>query len=46
VDFGQASLHLISADLAIAATAIVVESKLLTCNAKHFPMFADLRKPY
>lgn len=34
------------ADLAIAATAIVVESKLLTCNVMHFPMFADLRKPY
>lgn len=35
-----------SADLAIAATAIVAECKLLTCNVKHFPMFKDLRKPY
>lgn len=35
-----------SADLAIAATAIVVDVKLLTCNVKHFPMFADLSKPY
>jgi predicted nucleic acid-binding protein len=35
-----------SADLAIAATAIVTGCKLLTCNVKHFPMFTDLRKPY
>jgi predicted nucleic acid-binding protein len=35
-----------SADLAIAATAMVAECKLLTCNVEHFPMFADLRKPY
>ncbi len=35
-----------SADLAIAATAIAVDCKLLTCNVKHFPMFADLRRPY
>ena len=35
-----------SADLAIAATVMVVESKLLTCNVKHFPMFATLSKPY
>jgi predicted nucleic acid-binding protein len=34
------------ADLAIAATAMVIGSQLLTCNVKHFPMFADLRKPY
>ena len=35
-----------SADLAIAATATVTGCELLTCNVKHFPMFADLRKPY
>lgn len=35
-----------SADLAIAATAMVTGCELLTCNVKHFPMFADLRKPY
>ena len=35
-----------SADLAIAATAMVTGCKLLTCNVKHFPMFADLKKPY
>lgn len=35
-----------SADLAIAATALVTGSNLVTCNVKHFPMFAELRKPY
>jgi predicted nucleic acid-binding protein len=35
-----------SADLAIAATALATGSQLLTCNVQHFPMFADLRKPY
>jgi hypothetical protein len=35
-----------SADLAIAATAIVTGCELLTCNVKHFPMFKDLKKPY
>jgi predicted nucleic acid-binding protein len=34
------------ADLAIAATAIRLRSELLTRNVKHFPMFADLRRPY
>ena len=34
------------ADLAIAATVIQNESRLLTCNVRHFPMFADLRVPY
>ena len=34
------------ADLAIAATAMVTGSDLLTCNVKHFPMFKDLKKPY
>jgi predicted nucleic acid-binding protein len=35
-----------SADLAIAATAIATGCTLLTCNVTHFPMFADLSKPY
>ena len=35
-----------SADLAIAATALATGSQLLPCNVQHFPMFADLRKPY
>lgn len=35
-----------SADLAIAATAVVAGCELLTCNVKHFPMFKDLKKPY
>lgn len=34
------------ADLAIAATAMLIGCPLLTCNVKHFPMFADLKKPY
>lgn len=38
------SIH--SADLAIAATAMVTGCKLVTCNVKHFPMFTDLKKPY
>jgi hypothetical protein len=35
-----------SADLAIAATAMVIGCKLLTCNVKRFPMFTGLKKPY
>jgi predicted nucleic acid-binding protein len=35
-----------SADLAIAATAMVTGCKLLTCNVKHFPMFTGLERPY
>jgi predicted nucleic acid-binding protein len=35
-----------SADLAIAATAICSDSRLLTRNVRHFPMFANLRSPY
>lgn len=34
------------ADLAIAATALSAECRLLTRNLKHFPMFPDLRPPY
>lgn len=34
------------ADLAIAATAILTQSRLLTCNIRHFPMFAGLQLPY
>lgn len=34
------------ADLAIAATAIRAEARLLTRNVRHFPMFPDLRAPY
>lgn len=35
-----------SADLAIAATAIRTDSRLLTRNVKHFPMFSGLKAPY
>ncbi|MFT4259236.1 type II toxin-antitoxin system VapC family toxin [Microbacterium sp.] len=35
-----------SADLAIAATAVVLNAKLLTRNIKHFPMFRGLSAPY
>lgn len=35
-----------SADLAIAATAIAHDARLLTRNVKHFPMFAELSAPY
>jgi predicted nucleic acid-binding protein len=34
------------ADLAIAATAILIGARVLTGNVRHFPMFADLRPPY
>ena len=34
------------ADLAIAATAILIGGRLLTMNVRHFPMFPDLRPPY
>ena len=35
-----------SADLVIAATARRADARLLTCNVRHFPMFADLSAPY
>lgn len=35
-----------AADLAIAATAVLLEARLLTLNVRHFPMFADLARPY
>jgi predicted nucleic acid-binding protein len=35
-----------SADLAIAATAVHANCRLLTCNVKHFPMFPELKAPY
>ena len=34
------------ADLAVAATADWLGADLATANVKHFPMFADLRRPY
>lgn len=34
------------ADLAIAATAELSAAPLATTNTKHFPMFADLARPY
>lgn len=34
------------ADLAIAATAILIGARLLTMNVRHFPMFTDLQAPY
>ncbi|GAA5145566.1 type II toxin-antitoxin system VapC family toxin [Microbacterium pseudoresistens] len=35
-----------AADLAIAATAVLLDAPLLTRNVKHFPMFAGLSAPY
>lgn len=35
-----------SADLAIAATAVALDARLMTRNVKHFPMFEGLRAPY
>ena len=34
------------ADLAIAATAVELDARLLTCNVRHFPMFEGLQRPY
>lgn len=35
-----------SADLAIAATTMLLGAQLLTRNVKHFPMFSGLAEPY
>ena len=35
-----------AADLAIAATAVLIGARLLTVNVRHFPMFPDLLPPY
>jgi predicted nucleic acid-binding protein len=35
-----------SADLAVAATAIALDGRLVTRNVKHFPMFEGLTAPY
>ncbi len=35
-----------SADLAIAATAVRTDARLLTRNVRNFPMFTDLQAPY
>jgi predicted nucleic acid-binding protein len=41
------SHHIIdAADLAIAATALGHDARLLTRNVRHFPMFPGLRAPY
>ncbi len=34
------------ADLAIAATVVLLGARLLTLNVRHFPMFPDLLPPY
>ncbi len=34
------------ADLSIAATAVLIEARLLTLNVRHFPMFSGLSRPY
>jgi predicted nucleic acid-binding protein len=35
-----------SADLAIAATTMTIDGRLLTRNIRHFPMLSDLTAPY
>ena len=35
-----------AADLAIAATTVLLDAQLLTKNVKHFPMFKGLHAPY
>ena len=35
-----------SADLAVAATALALDARLLTRNVKHFPMVTGLTAPY
>lgn len=34
------------ADLAVAATAPLLDARLMTTNVRHFPMFAELTRPY
>lgn len=34
------------ADLVIAATAMALDARILTCNVKHYPMFPELSAPY
>lgn len=34
------------ADLAIAATAVLLNARLLTMNVRHFPMLSNLTRPY
>ncbi len=34
-----------SADLTIAATAVLADARLLTHDVRHLPMFADLQAP-
>lgn len=35
-----------SADLAIAATVVLIDARLLTLNVRHFPMLSGLKRPY
>jgi len=42
----RATPALTGADLAIAATVVLIGGRLLTVNVRHFPMFPDLRVPY
>lgn len=35
-----------AANLAIAATTVLLRTRLLTMNVRHFPMFSDLTRPY
>lgn len=35
-----------TADLIIAASAELLETRLLTLNVRHFPMFPELAAPY
>lgn len=35
-----------AADLAVAATAVVLNAEVLTRNVKHFPMFEGISAPY
>lgn len=35
-----------AADLAIAATTLLLHARLLTMNVRHFPMFSELTRPY